>query len=55
MRYLRQRCFFAIRPESVCLCKEGRIEDAEMLSRIWAIPEDVEKPARKQINLDKTE
>ena len=29
------------------LCKEGRIEGAEMMSRIWIIPEDAEKPTRK--------
>ena len=26
------------------LCKEGRIEGARKLSRIWIIPEDAEKP-----------
>ena len=29
------------------LCKEGRIDGAEMMSRIWIIPEDAEKPTRK--------
>ena len=29
------------------LCKEGRIKGAEMMSRIWIIPKDVEKPTRK--------
>lgn len=29
------------------LCKEGRIKGAEMMSRIWIIPEDAEKPTRK--------
>ena len=29
------------------LCKEGRIEGAEMMSRIWIIPKDAEKPTRK--------
>lgn len=27
------------------LCKSNRIEGASMLSRIWLIPEDAEKPA----------
>lgn len=29
------------------LCKEGRIKGAEMMSRIWIIPKDAEKPTRK--------
>ena len=29
------------------LGKEGRIEGAEMMSRIWIIPKDAEKPTRK--------
>ena len=29
------------------LCKQGRIKGAEMMSRIWIIPEDTEKPTRK--------
>jgi len=29
------------------LCKEGRIKGAEIMSRIWIIPEDAEKPTRK--------
>ena len=29
------------------LCKEGRVKGAEIMSRIWIIPEDAEKPTRK--------
>ena len=29
------------------LCKQGRIKGAEMMSRIWIIPKDAEKPTRK--------
>ena len=29
------------------LCKKGRIKGAEMMSRIWVIPVDAEKPTRK--------
>lgn len=30
------------------LCKEGRIEGAVKLSRIWIIPEDAEKPTNSR-------
>ena len=29
------------------LCKDSRIKGAEMMSRIWVIPVDAEKPTRK--------
>ena len=35
------------RQVQILFCKEGRIKGAEMMSRIWIIPKDAEKPTRK--------
>lgn len=35
------------------LCKEGRINDAQMVGSTWIIPEDAEKPADARIKSGK--